>query len=61
MNRAARITAADKRYSVRQEFTGQPRPVYVARFCGNWIGWAPTKAEAQSLCVEHKAARESAA
>lgn len=61
MNRTVRIPPADKRYTVTEEFTGQPRRMFVARFCGDWIGQAATKAEAQALCVEHKAARERAA
>lgn len=53
----------DERYSVNKEFCGyeHKEPVkgleqgqmYVARFCGEWIGCELTENEATLLCVFH--------
>lgn len=45
---------ADSRYTVAREFTGAPRPQYVARFCGEWIGAAPTRKAARILATSHR-------
>lgn len=61
MNRTTRIPPADKRYSVTPGFVTAARPMFFAWFCGTYIGQGRSKAEAQTLCVLHKAARECAA
>jgi len=56
------ILKTDKRYSIDLEFTGEYKEkpksakqgqIYVARFCGKWIGKATTKKEAELLCIFH--------
>lgn len=44
----------DGRYTVTLEHTGQAQPVYVARFCGEFLGWAIRDAGAWLVCAEHK-------
>lgn len=50
----------DKRYSIALEYCGYDTPRHVARFCGEWIGQASTKAKASSLVEEHKRMRADA-
>lgn len=45
--------ALDARYSVTREYTGADVAQYVARFCGEWIGSAPTAEGASALTHEH--------
>jgi hypothetical protein len=47
----------DNRYTVTLEHTGQPTAVYVARFCGDWLGSNARDAMAWLICAEHKALR----
>lgn len=42
----------DPRYTVNLEACGQPMPQFVARFCGQWIGWRETREQAVALCHE---------
>lgn len=44
----------DNRYTITLEFCGYPSAKYVARFCGDWLGWSDTKAGAQALIDEVK-------
>lgn len=53
--------ATDARYSVAKEWAGHPRQVYVARFEGEFIGWAHTEAGAWLKAGEHKLGRMGAA
>lgn len=39
----------DKRYDIKLEWCGLPKRQYVIRFCGNYIGSAPTKKEARII------------
>ena len=43
----------DKRYTQDLEWCGQATPKYIARFCGEWISWHDTKAEALKACQDH--------
>ena len=43
----------DLRYTVAKEYTGAPRPRYVARFCGEYIGNSSVAGEAWELAQEH--------
>lgn len=43
----------DKRYQVQREHCGYATPQHVARFCEQWIGCAPSKAEAWALAQKH--------
>lgn len=51
------IKPPDPRYSVNLETCGQPMPQFVARFCGQWIGWRETRDQAVALCHEYHANR----
>ncbi len=54
----------DKRYSINLEFCGRTHKklpkhlkqgqMYVARFCGEWIGSAITENRAKSICIFHE-------
>ena len=44
----------DKRYTLTREFTGSPYPMWVARFCGDWIGQARSKIDAAELIAYHQ-------
>lgn len=48
----------DKRYTVTREWCGQARPMWIARFCGDWIGKGEHKSDATMLCLAHSDARE---
>lgn len=39
----------DRRYTVQREWCGHIRPQWVARFCDQWIGAAPTRRSACDL------------
>jgi hypothetical protein len=47
-------TKYDSRYTVTREFTGKAAPQFVARFCGERIGDAPTRNEARTLATNHR-------
>ena len=47
----------DTRYTVTLEGTGHPQTQHVARWCGEWIDSAATKAEAWAICQSHQHAR----
>ncbi|MEV4454453.1 hypothetical protein [Microbispora sp. NPDC049633] len=47
----------DDRYTVGQEGTGDLDRPYVARFCGTWVGNAPTEVAAWHLAWGHQLAR----
>lgn len=41
---------ADKRYSINKEYNGtSPKPVYVIRFCGDYVGCSDSKTGAISI------------
>ena len=41
----------DKRYTVSYEWCGSPKPMYIARFCDDYIGAYGTKQEALQACL----------
>lgn len=47
----------DGRYTIAPEFCGQLGKKHVLRFCGAWLSWHETKAEAESARAKHAAAR----
>lgn len=47
----------DRRYTVGPEYCGHRARRFVARFCGDWIGQAKTRAEARELALAHDARR----
>lgn len=49
----------DNRYTITFEYTGKPRPVYVVRFCGDWVGLAPNIKAARRMRNEHAAKRQA--
>jgi hypothetical protein len=51
------INMKDGRYSVTLEFCGQPRKRWVVRFCGEWIGTAKNRVDAEKIRQAHAAAR----
>jgi hypothetical protein len=44
----------DARYSIALEHTGEAAPVYVARFCGDWLGSAPAREDAVRYMIAHR-------
>lgn len=44
----------DRRYTLTREFTGSPYPMWVARFCGEWLGCDRSKVEAGELITDHR-------
>lgn len=55
MSRAS--TRRDGRYSIAREFCGQPKARQVARFCGEWLGHAPSRRAARAIIEAHQDAR----
>lgn len=53
------ILGLDARYTVAKEFCGYVNWMYVARFCGEWIGAYNTKAEAEQACKDYEQKRMS--
>lgn len=51
------MTTHDRRYTVSREYTGEPGPRYVARFCLTWISSHDTAEEARRACDLHYRAR----
>lgn len=51
-----RVPTLDRRYSVSLEWCGYERRRYVARFCGEWIGQAERRADADMLAIGHRKA-----
>ena len=49
----------DRRYRIAREYCGAARPQHIARFCGEWIGFAPNRAAARDIVVAHRAARDA--
>ena len=45
----------DKRYTVNKEYAGQAAPVWVARFCGEFIRTSLSYSAMVLRCVGHKA------
>ena len=45
----------DPRYSIALEHAGEAAPVYVARFCGDWLGSAPAREDAVRYMIAHRA------
>jgi len=44
----------DARYTIALEHTGEAAPVYVARFCGDWLGSAPAREDAVRYMIAHR-------
>ncbi|MCQ4311729.1 hypothetical protein NAV33_07445 [Pseudomonas stutzeri] len=57
IKRAQKVPVLDRRYSVELEFIGQPTAVYVARFCGEFIGSDAGPSHAWQLVEDHAAKR----
>jgi hypothetical protein len=47
----------DKRYSIDLEWSGESRPTYVARFCGEWISAGHSVEDARAACAEYEERR----
>lgn len=58
MPSGARVT--DSRYTIDKEFTGAPKPQFVARFCGDWIGASAFYSSALALLAGEQARRNGA-
>ena len=43
----------DKRYTIHKEFNGQPKKVWVLRFCGEYLAWNENKQTLKDLAVDH--------
>lgn len=43
----------DKRYGVYMEYTGDTQRMFMARFCGEWIGCHKTVEGAWALAQDH--------
>ena len=43
----------DNRYSIQQEFCGYPQAMWVARFCGEWIGCDVERIGAEQKALNH--------
>jgi hypothetical protein len=50
----------DKRYTIAREFTGQVKPQYVVRFCGDWVTSRSTYPAAVMAATGHRCQREGA-
>ena len=44
----------DARYTIALEHTGEAAPIYVARFCGDWLGSAPAREDAVRYMIAHR-------
>ena len=44
----------DARYTIALEHTGEAAPIYVARFCGDWLGSAPAREDAIRYAIAHR-------
>jgi hypothetical protein len=47
----------DGRYSIQRVWCGYPTRQWVAYFCGQWLGCAPTQMGALDLARKHQEAR----
>lgn len=47
----------DRRYSIRREFCGYPKPQWVLRFCDDWVDRAPTRDGALTIALRHQSER----
>ena len=50
----------DKRYTITKEYTGQAKPQYVVRFCGDFITSRSTYPAAVMAATGHRCQREGA-
>ena len=44
----------DARYNIALEYTGDATPVYVARFCGEWLGSSENRGDAVHYMLAHR-------
>ena len=44
----------DKRYSINKENTGQAKPVWVVRFCGEYIDYGAGYEMAYNIALRHR-------
>lgn len=51
------MSRRESRYSIALEWCGYAARRYVARFCGDWIGQAPTMRAARKLAQAYERAR----
>ncbi len=49
---------SDSRYTIAKEFCGYPKPRWVTRFCGEWVGQGERKSDAVMLYIAHSDARQ---
>lgn len=51
---------SDQRWTVTREFTGEVKPQFVIRFCGDWVDSRSTYTAAVTRAVGAKAVRDGA-
>ena len=53
---------SDSRYTIQREYTGHPsgKPVYVLRWCGDFVACSPFYASMVTRAAGHKAQRDGA-
>lgn len=54
------MTMPDGRYTLATEWGGHPTPVWVARFCGEWIYSSPDEFAASLKIIAHARERREA-
>lgn len=54
---AGKISGLDARYSINLEWTGDIIPLYVVRFCGDFVGSHEDIYMAQKIGIEHNLER----
>lgn len=53
------INGLDSRYSIDLEFCGYGHPVYVVRWCGEWLGASDDHITGELIAFNHKNEREA--
>jgi hypothetical protein len=48
----------DKRYTITREWCGASEPLFVVRFCGDWVGSSASRWDAEAIRDHHKAERD---
>lgn len=51
---------SDRRWTITREFCGERKPMFIVRFCGDWVDKRATFASAVLRAVGAKAARDGA-
>lgn len=47
----------DNRYSIRKEYNGETKQVWVIRFCGEYIGWSNEYSSAKKIMADYESKR----